>query len=90
MKDTARDCLLFFVKDPEPGQVKSRLAAVLGEDKATELYRCFVLDMLEALDQVSAELVVCFTPRRPAPRWKRGWERSGAIWPRKARSWANA
>ncbi len=65
MKDATRDCLLFFVKDPESGGVKTRLAAVLGQDKATGLYRCFVLDMLDSLDSVTkvhTELVVCFTP----------------------------
>ncbi len=27
-------CLLFFVKNPEKGKVKSRLAAVIGDDSA--------------------------------------------------------
>jgi uncharacterized protein len=75
MKDTARNCLLFFVKDPESGRVKTRLAAVLGQDKATELYRCFVLDMLDTLDSVAqrdTDLVVCFTPNQARPQME-GW-----------------
>ena len=38
--------ILLFVKAPLRGQVKSRLAAALGQDAALELYRNFVLDIL--------------------------------------------
>lgn len=39
-------CVLCFVKYPEKGQVKLRLAADLDEDIVVELYRNFVLDTL--------------------------------------------
>jgi hypothetical protein len=42
--------ILFFVKAPLPGRVKSRLAASLGEEDALRLYRAFVEDMLETID----------------------------------------
>ena len=40
--------LIVFVKHPAPGQVKTRLVPVLGEDLATELYRALGETILEA------------------------------------------
>jgi len=57
-----RNCILFFVKFPEPGQVKRRLAASLGARVATELYSTFVLDALATLDTCGASLLVSFYP----------------------------
>jgi glycosyltransferase A (GT-A) superfamily protein (DUF2064 family) len=31
--------ILFFIKDPVPGQVKTRLAATVGAQRAAENYR---------------------------------------------------
>jgi hypothetical protein len=42
--------LLFFVRAPVAGRVKSRLASSLGDDAAVELYQCFVLDLLATID----------------------------------------
>ena len=33
-------------KQPEPGKVKTRIASVLGDARAAELYRCALLDTL--------------------------------------------
>ncbi|MEA3224568.1 MAG: hypothetical protein U9Q07_01365, partial [Planctomycetota bacterium] len=33
------DCILLFVKSPMAGQVKTRLAAEIGDDAAVGLYR---------------------------------------------------
>lgn len=41
--------ILLFIKAPVKGQVKSRLASVLGEDAALELYRHFTLDILDTI-----------------------------------------
>jgi hypothetical protein len=54
--------ILLFLKAPEKGAVKSRLAAVLGEDAALELYRNFVLDMLETIDRSGLPCRVCYHP----------------------------
>jgi hypothetical protein len=53
-----------MAKVPGMSSAKSRLHSVLTEGQATELYRCFLLDRLDAvvrLDGVSP--VVAFTPR---------------------------
>ena len=41
--------VLVFMKYPEPGQVKTRLAASMGSDRAAELYRCWIGDVLGVL-----------------------------------------
>lgn len=46
-----RRALVVFVKSPEAGGVKSRLAAGIGAEKARRLYRYFVEDLLDSLDQ---------------------------------------
>jgi uncharacterized protein len=53
---------LLFIKAPVKGLVKSRLAAVLGEDTALELYRRFVLDILDTLDRTGMPVRVCYAP----------------------------
>ena len=56
-----RRCILFFVKFPEPGKVKTRLAATLGAERAAEIYR----ELAEtALKRIAAEeeVIVMFDP----------------------------
>jgi rSAM/selenodomain-associated transferase 1 len=55
-------CLLFFVKNPQQGAVKSRLAEALGERVAGDLYKNFILDMLCALEKGDFPFSVCFYP----------------------------
>lgn len=63
MTDT---CILFFMKYPEPGKVKTRLGDVIGHDVASDLYRRFVEDMLHGLNEVGATLRICYLPREGA------------------------
>jgi hypothetical protein len=51
-----------FVRSPERGKVKTRLAAALEEDTVLGLYRCFVLDLLETLSYTRFDLRICFHP----------------------------
>ena len=55
-------CVLFFVKYPQKGHVKNRLAVELGEDVAVELCRNFVQDSLSTLERCGGQIVVCFYP----------------------------
>jgi len=55
---------LFFVKYPEPGKVKTRLAASIGPDKAAELYGNFVLDLLGKLESTRLRFKICFYPEQ--------------------------
>jgi len=54
--------ILLFVKAPHKGHVKSRLAAVLGQDVSLELYRNFVLDTLAWIDAIGIPFRVCYHP----------------------------
>jgi rSAM/selenodomain-associated transferase 1 len=51
-----------FLKYPDKGKVKTRLASAIGTDAATELYRCFILDLLANLEQLEVDLYLCFHP----------------------------
>ena len=55
-------CLIMFVRFPGRGQVKSRLAKDLGEEAATNLYRCFVEDLLERFSKEAYRLRIAFYP----------------------------
>ncbi len=54
--------LLVFVRVPEKGKVKSRLAKRIDEQMVIELYECFVLDIIETLKKGGAEFRICFYP----------------------------
>ena len=62
MKNDAH--ILFFVKYPEPGEVKTRLAARIGTEKAAELYKNFVLDLLAKLESTQLPFTICLYPRQ--------------------------
>jgi hypothetical protein len=55
-------CILYFVKYPQKGEVKQRLAADIDEDIVVELYRNFVLDTLSTLKKLDVQLRICFSP----------------------------
>jgi rSAM/selenodomain-associated transferase 1 len=65
-------CILLFVKYPEKGMVKLRLAADLHEEHVVQLYRCFVHDTLETVKRIDTDLFICFTPVDTLPRFQ-GW-----------------
>ncbi len=71
-------CILLFVKSPQHAPVKSRLAESIGEETACELYKNFVLDILETLTGVMATaghaLHVCvYPPETRASQFIRKW-----------------
>ncbi len=55
-------CILFFVKYPEQGSVKTRLARALPDGVAVQLYRRFVTDVLSMLHDIERPVVICYTP----------------------------
>ena len=65
-------CLLFFVKNPERGKVKSRLAADIGDESAVRLYKGLVTRMLSTLKGGTFPLYICFFPEtawKPIENW---------------------
>jgi rSAM/selenodomain-associated transferase 1 len=57
-----QECILFYVKFPEKGQVKTRLARDIGNEHAIELYKCFILDIVETLSTLSQSACICYAP----------------------------
>jgi len=51
-----------FAKEPRPGEVKSRLAAVIGPVAAARLYEAFLHDLLPRLISLPSLRVLAFTP----------------------------
>ncbi len=59
---TGKVCVLLFVKAAEKGKVKSRLAPVVGEEAALEIYKQFVAAALETIERTGCGYRVCFYP----------------------------
>ena len=58
-------CLLFFIKNPEKGKVKTRLASAVGDKAAVKLYKRFLLEMLFTLNGGTFIFYLCFSPESP-------------------------
>lgn len=55
--------LAIMVKQPAPGQEKTRLCPPLTPEQAAELYRCFLLDKMAQVRRVPATApYLAFTP----------------------------
>jgi rSAM/selenodomain-associated transferase 1 len=54
--------LLFFIKNPEKGKVKTRLASTVGDEIAVKQYRRFLLEMLSTLNRGTFLFYLCFQP----------------------------
>ncbi len=54
------ELLLIFVKHPIPGQVKTRLAASLGHEKALSIYQRLLAHTRDLSSQLSADKVVFY------------------------------
>ena len=63
-------CALLLAKYPESGSVKVRLAQLIGDDLAVELYRNFVLDSLSMLNKSGVSFAICFYPADSLERFK--------------------
>lgn len=55
-------CVVMFVKYPEKGEVKSRLTKYLDEDFVVNLYKNFVVDLLETLEKGDYKFKIAFYP----------------------------
>jgi uncharacterized protein len=64
MTPTPKQCILFFLRAPEKGRVKTRLAKSVGDDAALSLYQSFVLDTLDMLARTRCPIIVCGHPKK--------------------------
>ncbi|MBU1248703.1 MAG: TIGR04282 family arsenosugar biosynthesis glycosyltransferase [Proteobacteria bacterium] len=57
-------CIIFFLKWPAPGEVKTRLAAQAGDEAAVGLARAMAEDMLDTFTWVEdTDILICATPK---------------------------
>jgi rSAM/selenodomain-associated transferase 1 len=63
-------CILFFVKYPEKGKVKSRLSSKLSEKFTVNLYKMFVKDLLFTLNKTEYHKIVCYYPENYIEKFK--------------------
>lgn len=64
-----KPCLAVMVKQPERGQVKTRIAASLGDQRAAELYQCALHDTLALMLTITnVERVVSYAPPTDSAR----------------------
>lgn len=67
--ETPKRALIVFVKAPMPGECKSRLIPHLSAEESSDLYRCFVLDILTGLlpSNPDGRLMVAYQPHSRMP-----------------------
>lgn len=56
-----KNALILFLRYPEQGAVKTRLAVTLGEDLTYELYTCFLADLAVMVREVEAEKIIVYS-----------------------------
>lgn len=54
--------LILFLKAPIPGQTKTRLTPIFSPEEASQLYICFVRDILQQLTKISIEIYYFYVP----------------------------
>ncbi len=64
-----RPRVIVFAKAPAPGRVKTRLIPVLGAERAAELQRVFVLDVIERLAPLGDRIRVELHTDQPTDAW---------------------
>ena len=70
MNPDNNSCVILFVKYPTPGRVKTRLAEQLGQKRAAEVYKNFVVDILATLANLNVNLKIFFEPADAQQRFQ--------------------
>ncbi len=66
------NALIIFIKYPQAGLVKTRLAKSIGVDNASLLYRLFVEALLKRTENSNYQRIICYTPvdkKNEIARW---------------------
>lgn len=67
----ANICTVLLVKYPEKGKVKSRLLRQIDENLVVELYRNFVLDIVDMLDMSGIPQVIAYSPKSAVKKFEK-------------------
>lgn len=68
-----RASLVVFAREPVPGQVKSRLAAAVGDRAAARIYATLLERTLEVADSSACDVTVSLAGP-PSGAWVEGWD----------------
>ncbi len=60
--DINKNCIIVFVRYPEHGKVKTRLAKAIGPRRALEFYRLCVEDTIALLRKTGHDIIIAFSP----------------------------
>lgn len=70
--DVRKDCLIIFVKYPQAGRVKTRLAKSIGKENAARLYRALVETLLKRTQSDKFRRIIFYSPCGKVKQM-RGW-----------------
>src|SRR3989338_4224186 len=71
MPKVSSNVLIIFVKYPQAGRVKTRLAKKIGKRNAANLYRLFVEAVLKRTEGKNFKRIICYTPLDKEKRIKK-------------------
>jgi len=77
--------LIIFVKYPQEGFVKTRLARAIGKENASELYRLFVETILARIKDKNFTRVIFYSPASKRKEIKRWLGEDLALYPQKGK-----
>lgn len=77
------DGLILFAKYPQPGKIKTRLAAKIGDAQALELYKRFLTDKRTLFDHLSCARMINYAPntKTAADYFAHLFSRDSVMWP---------
>jgi len=73
--------VLLFLKDPQPGRVKTRLAQHIGDEGARQIYRACIELTLARLSPLHNDMVLCVDPPTAASHLSVWGGRTWTTWP---------
>jgi rSAM/selenodomain-associated transferase 1 len=76
-------CIAVFLRAPESGKVKTRLAKYLGVETVLELYHCFVQDTLNAAEKTGNDIKIFYHPPDSETALKNWLEKPFKLYPQK-------
>ena len=68
-----KNCLMIFLKEPVPGEVKTRLAKDIGAEKAARLYQCFMTDTILNAKKLELDIYLCYSPEKYKDELQSQW-----------------
>lgn len=65
-----KNCIIVFIKYPQPGLVKTRLAKDIGSRHAAGLYAGFIREILTTLQRIKEDVLIFYNPTHSLKAYK--------------------